>query len=184
MDVTREYIDVRMNRENLDDIPDCTLPAGYSIRWYRQGDEDIWLRIQSLADKYAKVTPALFEEEFGTDANLLSERQCFLCDGDDNAIGTASAWLADHGEEPLGRIHWVAIVPEHQGKGLAEPLLAAVCNKLKSLGHNKAYLTTQTCRLPAISLYAKFGFVPVIESDHDRKIWRDLERHIKRPLRL
>ncbi|MHC4165498.1 MAG: GNAT family N-acetyltransferase [Planctomycetota bacterium] len=178
MDVTREYIDVRMIRENLDDMPDCALPAGYSIRWYRPGDEDVWLRIQSLADEYTKVTPGLFKEEFGTDVRVLSERQCFLCDGENHAIGTASAWFGSHGEKSLGRIHWVAIVPEHQGKGLAEPLLAAVCNKLKSLGHNKTYLTTQTCRIPAINLYAKFGFAPVIDSDRSRKIWDELAMHV------
>ena len=184
MDVTREYIDVRMTRENLDGIPDCALPTGYSIRWYRQGDEDIWLRIQLLADEYTKVTPGLFVEEFGTDAKLLSERQCFLYDSVDNAIGTASAWFGDHGKKSLGRIHWVAIVPAHQGKGLAKPLLASVCNRLRSLGHSKTYLTTQTCRIPAINLYARFGFAPVIESDRDREIWRELEGHVKCPLRF
>ncbi len=178
MDITQDYIDVRMTRENLEDIPDCALPAGYSIRWHRPGDEIVWWRIQLLADEYNKVTPGLFEEEFGTDVKLLSERQCFLCDGDDNAIGSASAWFGNHGGQSLGRIHWVAIAPEHQGKGLAEPLLAAVCNKLKSLGHNKTYLTTQTCRIPAINLYAKFGFAPVIDSDRSRKIWDELAGHV------
>ncbi|UCF16129.1 MAG: GNAT family N-acetyltransferase [Phycisphaerales bacterium] len=184
MDVTRDYIDVKMTRENLDDIPEYPWPAGYSTRWYRQGDEDIWLRIQSLADQYNKVTPGLFEEEFGTDAKALSERQCYLYADDKDAIGTASAWFGNHGGQPLGRIHWVAIVPEHQGKGLAEPLLAAVCNRLKSLGHSKTYLTTQTCRISAINLYAKFGFVPAIASDRDGEIWRELEKHIKYPLRF
>ncbi len=179
MDVTREYIDVKMIREHLDDILDCPLPAGYSIRWYRPGDGDVWLRIQLLADEYTKVTPGLFKEEFGTDVKVLSERQCFLCDGDDNAIGTASAWFGNLDGESLGRIHWVAILPERQGKGLAEPLLAAVCNKLKSLGHSKTYLTTQTCRIPAINLYAKFGFAPVIDSDRSRKVWDELARHVK-----
>jgi len=184
MDVTRDYIDVRMTRENLDDIPDCALPAGYAIRWYQSGDEVLWLRIQSLADKYSKVTPNLFQEEFGTDTRVLSDRQCFLYDGDGNAVGTASAWFDDEEDQLLGRVHWVAIIPQYQGKGLAKPLLAAVCNRLKSLGHNKTYLTTQTCRLPAINLYAKFGFIPVIESDADRQIWKELAKHVKYPVRL
>jgi len=179
MDVTRDYIDVRMTRENLDDVPDCPLPAGYSIRWYQPGDEVLWLRIQSLADKYNKVTPDLFQEEFGTDTRVLSERQCFLYDGDNNAIGTASAWFDDQEGESLGRVHWVAIIPQYQGKGLAKPLLAAVCNRLKSLGHNKTYLTTQTCRLPAINLYAKFVFAPVIDSDRSQKIWQKLAAHVR-----
>ena len=179
MDITQDYIDVRMTRENLEDISDCALPAGYSIRWYRPGDEIVWWRIQLLADEYNKVTPGLFEEEFGADAQVLSERQCFLCDGDANAIGTAAAWFDNHAGKSLGRIHWVAITPKHQSKGLAKPLLAAACNRLKSLGHSKTFLTTQTCRVAAINLYAKFGFVPVIESDRDREIWEELATHVQ-----
>ena len=179
MDVIRDYIDVRMSRENLDGVPDCALPTGYSIRWYRPGDKDVWRRIQSLADEYSRITLGLFEEEFGTDAKVLSERQCFLCDSENNAIGTASAWFDNLDGQFFGRVHWVAITPEHQGKGLAKPLLAAVCNRLRSLGHNKTYLTTQTCRIPAINLYTKFGFAPVIDSDRIKTIWEELTKHIK-----
>ncbi len=48
----------------------------------------------------------------------------------------------------------------------------------------RIYLTTQTCRVAAINLYAKFGFVPVIGSERDSDIWRELEKHIKYPLRF
>ncbi|MHC4435292.1 MAG: GNAT family N-acetyltransferase [Planctomycetota bacterium] len=171
-----------MIRENLDGVPECPVPSGYSIRSYRSGDENIWLRIQSLADKYNKITPDLFQEEFGTDTRVLSERQYFLYDGDNNAIGTASAWFGNHNGPSLGRIHWVAIIPRYQSKGLAEPLLATVCKRLKCLGHRETFLTTQTCRVPAINLYAKFGFVPVVESNADRKIWNELAKHVKYPL--
>lgn len=184
MDVTRQYTDIKMTRENLDGVPDCALPAGYSIRWFRPGDKDVWLKIQSLADEYNKVTPGLFDEEFGSDVRVLSERQCFLCDGDGNAVGTASAWFGEHDGQSLGRIHWVAIIPEHQGDGLAKPLIVSVCERLKRLGHSRTYLTTQTCRVPAINLYAKFGFVPMIESERDREIWTELERHVKYPVRF
>jgi GNAT superfamily N-acetyltransferase len=184
MDVTRQYIDVRMIREDLDDVPECPLPAGYSIRRYQPGDENMWHEIQSLADEYNKVTPSLFEEEFGTDARVLAERQCFLCDSHHNAIGTASAWFGDHEGQYRGRIHWVAIAPQFRGRGLAKPLLAETCNRLRTLGHSKTYLTTQTCRIPAINLYAKFGFSPAIESRRDREIWRELERRVKYPLRF
>jgi len=182
MDPLREYINIRMSRENLDNIPDYTLPAGYSIRWYQPGDEKHWQAIQLLADEYNRVTPNLFEEQFGTDKQLLSGRQCFLCDSKDNIIGTASAWLDNKGEKSPGRIHWVAIIPKEQGKGLAMPLLTIICKRLKELGHSKTYLTTQTVRIPAINLYAKFGFAPVIVSDRDREIWEKLRKHVKYPL--
>lgn len=182
MDPLREYLNVKMIRENLDGIPEYNLPAGYSIRWYQVGYEEHWQKVQSLADKYNRVTPDLFQEQFGTNIQLLTERQCFLCDGKDNIIGTASAWLDNPDKKSLGRIHWLAIVPHQQGKGLAKPLLTIICKRLKELGHSKTYLTTQTLRIPAINLYAKFGFVPVIDSNSDRGIWEKLQKHIKYPL--
>ena len=182
MDPVREYLDIRMSRENLDNIPEYSLPAGYSIRWYQSGHEKQWHEIQLLADEYTRVTPDLFEEQFGTDAQLLCERQCFLCDREENIIGTATAWLDNQGEKSPGRIHWVAIIPQEQGKGLAKPLLTIICKRLKELGHGKTYLTTQSVRIPAINLYAKFGFVPVIDFDHDREIWQKLQKYIKYPL--
>jgi GNAT superfamily N-acetyltransferase len=182
MDLVREYISVKMVRENLDDIPEYSLPAGYSIRWYQPGYEKHWQAVQSLADEYNRVTPDLFQEQFGTDTRLLSDRQCFLCDGQENIIGTATAWLDDLDGKSPGRIHWVAIVPQRQGRGLAKPLLTIVCKRLKELGHSRTYLTTQTVRIPAINLYAKFGFTPVIDSDWDREIWEKLRQHVKYPL--
>jgi N-acetylglutamate synthase-like GNAT family acetyltransferase len=182
MDPIREYIDVKMIRESLDDIPEYPLPNGYSIRWFQPGYEEHWQTIQSLADNYTRVTSGLFEEQFGNDTELLSERQCFLCIGEENIIGTAAAWLDNSDESSPGRIHWLAIIPRQQGKGLAKPLLTIICNRLKELGHSKTYLTTQSVRIPAINLYAKFGFTPVIDSDVDREIWHKLQKHIKYPL--
>lgn len=184
MDIIQENVDIRMIRENLDDIPHFNLPSGYSIRWYQPGDENSWDRIHVLADKYSKVTPDLHEKEFGSDTQMLAERQCFLVDNKDVLIGTATAWFGDHGKHSIGRIHWVALVPTEQSKGLAKPLLTTVCKRLNNLGHSKAYLTTQTVRIPAINLYLKFGFVPSIISERDRQIWRRLQEHLKYAVNL
>ena len=179
MDIIRENLDIRMIREHLDEIPDYAIPAGYSTRWYQPGDEKSWYKIHLLADVYTKVTPDLYEKEFGNDTKMLAERQCFLVDRKGVLIGTATAWLDDHSIQSPGRIHWVAIVPVEQGKGLAKPLLTAVCNKLKDLGHSRAYLTTQTIRIAAINLYLKFGFVPAVNSERDKQIWRRLQTYLK-----
>ena len=105
MDPIREYLNIRMSRENLDDIPEYDLSAGYSVRWYQPGYEKYWQKVQSLADEYTRVTPDLFQEQFGTNTQLLSERQCFLYDSEENIIGTASAWLDNQDEKSPGRIH-------------------------------------------------------------------------------
>lgn len=75
-------------------------------------------------------------------------------------VATATAWLNDGYATPeYGRVHWVAVHSAHQGRGLARPLLSAVCYRLKDLGYTKAYLTTSTERAVAMRLYRQFGFV-------------------------
>ena len=144
----------------MDGIPVYSLPEGYSIRAYTPGDENSWVELQKSADKFNKIDLELFHKSFGYDADILAQRMLFMLDSGKKIIGTATAWFDNdyHGEK-YGRIHWVAIHPDYQGKGLSKPLMSAACEKLVELGHNKAYLTTSSARIPAINLYLKFGFI-------------------------
>lgn len=173
-----------MIRRDLRGIPQQAVPDGFSIRWHRPGDREAWVRIQALAERLIPISAELYDKQFGRDDEALSTRQAFLVDERGIEIGTASAWFDDdyHGER-FGRVHWVAIVPQHQGKGLAKPLLAAVCNRLLELGHDRAYLVTSTARLPAIRLYLKFGFEPDIRSKQDRELWQSTLNELSRPAR-
>ena len=98
-------------------------------------------------------------------------------------MGTATAWSGDlFPGQPIGRIHWVAIVPDRQGQGLAKPLLAATCRRLRALGHERAYLTTSTARLPAINLYLLFGFQPLVGSPEAYQAWQAVRPRLKYPV--
>jgi GNAT superfamily N-acetyltransferase len=175
---------VIMIRRHLNGLPQHNLPPGYAIRWYRPGDREAWLRIHVLAEKEVPTSARIYEEQFAAADSERARRQAFLLDAAGHEIGTASAWFHEsyHGRR-FGRVHWVAIVPEHQGKGLAKPLLTAVCNRLIELGHDNAYLTTWTNKLPAIHLYFAFGFEPEIASADDGRLWKpvlDALRQIER----
>lgn len=167
---------VTMIREDLDGIPQFELPEGFSLRMYRPGDEADWLAVHRQADRYDEhidYSLETFEGEFARDVEALSRRQYYLCQAAGRAIGTATAWLdSNYRGKVYGRVHWVAIVPEFQGRGLAKPLLTAVCNRLGELGHVRACLGTYSARTPAINLYLKFGFVPEINSQQDLEAWR------------
>ncbi|MCD6291766.1 MAG: GNAT family N-acetyltransferase [Anaerolineae bacterium] len=184
-DIVRRNISINMVREHLDDIPDYPPPPGYLIHWYEPGDEKHWLNIHLVADKYSTITPELYVREFGRDPQLLHKRQFFLLSPTGAAIGTATAWFDDDYQGlPYGRVHWVAIVPEMQGRGLGKVLMTTVCKRLRALGHDRAYLVTSTARIPAINLYLQFGFMPHIRSEEDLRVWQALRPRLKGPVYL
>jgi len=167
---------VWMVRKDLDDLPRFDLPEGFSIRWYQPGDEEHWLRIHLLADKFNKFSPRTFSEVFGDNESGLARRMCYLLDDKENPVGTATAWFDNNFEgQSYGRIHWVAIIPKLQGCGAGKGLVSAVCTRLVELGHQRAYLKTSTGRLPAINLYLKFGFVPLIRNDEEARAWASVK---------
>lgn len=179
MSIIQQNLPLTMVRDNLEGIPRHALPAGYSIRRYHPGDRHRWEAIHRLADQYSIITPHLFIQEFGTEESVLVERQFYLLDARQRAIGTATAWYDDDFRgEVYGRVHWVAIIPEHQGQGLAKPLMAAVCCRLRELGHKRAYLKTSSARIPALRLYLQFGFIPQINGAGDVTVWRQLEEKL------
>lgn len=179
MNVIQENAPITMVRDNLEGIPDHSLPEGFILRGYQPGDQKLWEEIHLLADRYLTPTSDLFHREFGTDEAVLAERQLYLLAADGQAIGTATAWFNDNFRgRAYGRVHWVAIVPRYQGQGLAKPLMAAVCCRLRELGHDRAYLTTSTARVPAVRLYMQFGFLPWPEGAGDVRVWRRFEREL------
>ena len=179
----QEYISISMIREELGGIPNHTLPPAFSFKWYQPGDEQCWLRIQQSADQYNQISLDLFRQQFGDDAETLGRRQCFILNGERQSIGTATAWFdPNYRGQEWGRVHWVAIVPEMQGQGLANPLMTVVCQRLRKLGHERAYLTTAPERIPAVNLYLKFGFVPEVRSDVELRAWKEIEGKLGRPV--
>ncbi len=141
-------IPISMIRTDLDDLPDYEPPARYTIQWYKEGDEEHWVSIHKQADDFNNISLNLFRKIFGSDIELLKQRQCYL------------------------------IAPEMQGIGLFKSLLSCICNRLRVFNHNQAYLTTLSIRLPAINLYYQFGFIPDIRSIQDQEIWENLNKII------
>lgn len=166
---------VRMCCRDLTATPRFVLPPGYTLRTYRPGDEMAWADIHRLADRLNPVTATLFSEQFGARQEELPRRQFFLLNPSGATVGTATAWSGtDRDGVPCGRVHWVAIVPAEQGRGLAKPLLSAVCCRLLELGHRQAYLTTSILRPAALNLYFAFGFMPELQTAGDGAAWTAL----------
>ena len=172
-----EYLVVKMYRANMDDIPSYPLPAGYSIKLYTSdsGDDQRWAEIATAAGEFRSVQEALdrFRKDFlaTPDRDLLSERLFFLVTSTGQYIGHAMAWSAELDGEKQGGLHWVAIIPEYQGKKLAKPLVTTVLKKIAEY-FDKCSLQSQTTSWRAINLYHDLGFKPYMNIEHSEKAWK------------
>jgi GNAT superfamily N-acetyltransferase len=163
---------VRVSREPY---PRFALPAGFSVAWYHPGCEEWWHDIQLRSDKLTPVTRDTFGRYFGQAPHELPHRQSFLLDAAGCPIGTATAWFENNYQGQVwGRLHWVAIRPEWQGRDLGKALLSVVCARLHELHPERAFLRTAPPRLAAIHLYLSFGFQPEIRSPADQAVWADI----------
>jgi len=188
---TIKRLPVTMICDNLDIKTVIELAQKYKIndqffiRNYKKGEEAFWAEVETAAGEFKTEKEALehFEKEFGPYRDEMEERCFFVAYKDsDRVIGTATAWYNnDFKGERYGRVHWVGIHPEFQGRKLAKPLLAAVMMRLAKY-HNKAYLTSQTTSYKAINMYMDFGFVPAIIDDEAMKTWKYLEDILDRKI--
>jgi GNAT superfamily N-acetyltransferase len=171
---------VVMERPSLAAIPEYGLPQGFALRWFQAGDAATWLQIQAAADHHNDIAADLFLRTFGNERTAHEQRICFLTTATGEPIGTAAAWWGEEGARGhRGRIHWVAIRPDFQGRGLAKPLLTAVCLRLRELEHTSAYLTTSAARIPALNLYYQFGFMPAIRDETEQAVWQEIELYLR-----
>lgn len=158
LDTALPYIPLTMERADLENLPVPVLPAGYGFRMYRPGDAGHWAEIQVSCGAFERAEQALecFERDFGGQTEQLQERMVFLLNPRGRPVGTAAAWF----EGAQGRLHWVAIAQEEQGRGLCRPLVAQALARLRALNHAGVFLTTQPASWVAIKVYRRLGFVP------------------------
>lgn len=178
-------IPVKMVRKDLLNIPQFSLPTGFRMKLFEKGDEQHWARIETSVDEFKNEEAALerFNEEFGPYMDEMSARCLFIENELGEKIATTTAWYGDLKEDGdiCGRIHWVGVAPEYQGKKLSKPLLSAAMNILAE-HHSKAYLTSQTTSYQAINMYLNYGFEPFITSPSCEEAWELMEKTLNRQI--
>ncbi len=171
MDRTIPWINLFMRLDSLEDAPVYPLPERYRWRFYVPGDIANWARIETSAGEFEREADASvkFRRYFPEDEPL-KERMLFLTDID-VPFATATAWF-DDADPAVGVLHWVSVDADHQGQGLSCPLVSLALQHMRSLGHRRAILKTQTASWVAIKVYHKFGFRPMLRDPSEREGWR------------
>ncbi|MCK4277510.1 MAG: GNAT family N-acetyltransferase, partial [Phycisphaerae bacterium] len=99
------------------------------------------------------------------------------------SVGTITSWYhRSYRRRRWGRIHWVAIIPDHRGRGLSKAIMTVAMKRLRKLGHRRAMLATATPCIPAIKTYLDFGFVPDLSRKGAWRAWRLVGKHIAHPV--
>jgi len=161
LDKSVPYIEIIMHREAGVEIPTYPLPEGYSFKIYEPGDEKEWARIETSVGEFDNEMDALlyFQKEFLPFTKELPRRMIFIVSPDGELIGTASAWWDYAFERRCPLVHWVAVKPGHQGKGLGKAITAEVVRLMTVVdGEGVFYLKTQTYSHKAIGIYEWAGF--------------------------
>ena len=171
-----------MIRQSLNGLPQHGLAEGYSIRLFRRGDAETWVRVEQESEPWGKIDRKTFDQNFGDDCDALARRQLFLVSPQGRDCGTVTSWYTRryHGRA-WGRIHWLAVAPQHRGKGLSKALMTAAMNRMRSLGHRRAMLVTDTRRLIAIKTYLDFGFAPDMRTPNADRAWRLIRKALDHP---
>jgi GNAT superfamily N-acetyltransferase len=179
-----EPISVSMVRESFDGLPEYDLPSGYHFRTFKRGEGRIWAEVQTRAGNFPEIEKALedFDKEFRDRQDEFEQRCLFLVDDQSGeVIGATVAWLdPDFQGRDHGRIHWVAIVPEFQGRKLAKPMLCEAMRMLRKW-HPRVCLGTHTSCRKAISMYLDFGFVPDMTRERSEEAWPLIAEAIDHP---
>lgn len=172
---------VTMIRLNLSNIPYIPFPEGFSIRPMQLDEAGVWTDIERDAERYFGISDNTFYNEFGRDLQATQWRSFLIIDGRGVAVGTISAWYnREFKGEDYGQIHWIAVRPAYQGRGLGKAALSYALRQL-ARWHDRCFLGTSTERLPAIKLYLDFGFIPDLDSPQEVEKWIKVRDSLKHP---
>jgi len=174
--------EVFMIRPHLRDIPQIPFPEGYGIRAMRLDESALWTDIQRDAEPHFPIADDLFHNQFDDYLQATQWRSFIVTNAKGVGVGVVSAWFdRDFKGEDYGMIHWIAIRQAYQGLGLGKAALSFALNQL-SQWHERAFLGTQTKRIPAVKLYLNFGFVPDLAPPGALDVWREVAAKVPHPL--
>jgi mycothiol synthase len=149
------------------DLPPVpNVPSGFRLRPYTPADEAAYMTLLDRAGMGRCPLEYWFQ-------HLLPEG--FFVVESPQPGRLAAACFASHHPAPRhpygGNLGWLAADPEYSGRGLGRSATAAVVRRLRSAGYHRIYLTTDDSRLPALAVYLRMGWVPLLFADDMRGRW-------------
>ena len=181
LDKSVPYVDVLMHRKSNTPLPPVVLPEGYSFVLFQAGDEKAWAQIETSVLEFDSEIDALlyFQKTYLPYLAELERRCIFIQSDTGEKVATATAWWSYTGNRRDPWVHWVAVKPTHQGKGLGKAIVAEIVRRMVEIeGDRDFYLHTQTWSHKAIKIYQKAGFSITSEKNLYKYSNQDYEKAI------
>lgn len=126
-------------------------PEGYTLMW-----DNYRLHGTGLAELFQLCFPGTkFDEPYPLARQDLTLVLIYQC----KVVGTASGKLVDG----AAHLNWVAVHPDHRGKGLGRLLCRHIVLYYLALGLDSIYVTMNPPKPESRALYASLGFEPMEE---------------------
>ncbi|MEU8571502.1 mycothiol synthase [Streptomyces pathocidini] len=161
------FRELRQMRRPLADLPlgEPVLPDGVAVRAFRPGEDDTgWLAANAAAFAHHPEQGSLTQRDlddrkaepwFDPAGFFLAVRED-PDGGADRIVGFH--WTKVHGEEQLGEVYVLGVVPGEQGTGLGKALTAVGLRHLAASGLPTAMLYVDADNTPAVAVYDRLGF--------------------------
>ena len=169
---------LRLEKDDLENVPRLPLPEGYSLRTYRDGD-DAAIAALYTATNLGAWTPEEFRKSIVGNACFKPER-VFLVEHAGEPVGTAAAWI-DAPVPDAGYLHMVGVMSEHRGKALGAILTVAAIDYSRREGFTRQQIATDDGREAALRLYLGLGYYPLILDETHPGRWRAIAEKFDRP---
>lgn len=151
------------------DLPEITLPEGYSFSNYKdESDRKKWAAC-IWEDHDGDIDAQRWKNEITDFTDITPEKDMWFLDYNGEHIGTATSFI--YKSTGIGDMHWVGIRKDFRGKGLSKYLNYIIQKTLKDRGVPYISLTTSEGRPAAVKCYLTAGFIPVEYAEGMVKRW-------------
>lgn len=164
---------------------ELTFPDGVLLKTLPEIESgvDAWLDIVGYMEQTHTDYTGNYEfyRKVMTEQANYDENKCFFLVVGEKPVATIAV-LCDY-ETKDGYLHMLSMLPECRGKGLGKLLFAVAVNTLKKEGMERAKLSTDDWRIPAIKSYLKNGFTPNLTNQPDYpERWQKIYEIINKPI--
>lgn len=168
-----------VHRPTLADIPEPTLPVGYVEQLNSDETLNSWVGLlDAVFGGYTvdQVRPQLDSDRWRPDRVKLVAK-------DDELVALSMAWLEPALWPQSGFVFWIAVAEAHRHRGLGAFVLSRALQHMAREGLSDAVTYTQEFRVPAIQMYLKHGFQPLLTGTvpDERERWERISHDLGKP---